>query len=63
MQQLDHAPELVERTDRITAGSVAEQLTAPKPPLLVDVRTKQEWSDAHIHPATNLPITTPRANR
>ena len=57
MQQLDRAPELVERTDRITAGSAAEQLTAPKPPLLVDVRTGQEWAEAHIRTATNLPLS------
>lgn len=57
MQQLDDAPELVERTDRITAGSVAEQLTAVKPPLLVDVRTTREWTDAHIDGAVNLPLS------
>jgi len=57
MQQLDHAPELLERTERITAGSVAEQLTAPQSPLLVDVRTTQEWSETHIASAMNLPLS------
>jgi glyoxylase-like metal-dependent hydrolase (beta-lactamase superfamily II)/rhodanese-related sulfurtransferase len=56
MQQLDHAHELVERTERITAGSAAEQLAGPAPPLLIDVRTTREWSDAHIDGAVNLPL-------
>ena len=57
MQQLDDAPELVERIERITAASVAEQLAAPAPPLLVDVRTTPEWSDGHINGALNLPLS------
>jgi len=39
MQPLDDAPELVERIERITAGSLAEQLAAAEPPAVVDVRT------------------------
>jgi rhodanese-related sulfurtransferase len=57
MQQLDDAPELLERVERITAGSVAEQLAAPDPPLLIDVRTSREWSDDHIDGAMNLPLS------
>jgi glyoxylase-like metal-dependent hydrolase (beta-lactamase superfamily II)/rhodanese-related sulfurtransferase len=56
MQQLDDAPELVERTERITAGSAAERLAQPNPPLVIDVRTNQEYTDAHIHGALNLPL-------
>jgi rhodanese-related sulfurtransferase len=56
MEQLVDAPELVERIERITAGSVAEQLAGPAPPLLVDVRTAREWSDGHIDGAVNLPL-------
>jgi glyoxylase-like metal-dependent hydrolase (beta-lactamase superfamily II)/rhodanese-related sulfurtransferase len=57
MQQLDAAPELIERIERITAGSVAEQLAATAPPLLIDVRTAPEWSDSHIDGALNLPLS------
>jgi glyoxylase-like metal-dependent hydrolase (beta-lactamase superfamily II)/rhodanese-related sulfurtransferase len=57
MQQLDDAPELVGRTERITAGSAAEQLAQPDPPQLVDVRTAREWSEAHIDGALNLPLS------
>lgn len=56
MQQLDGAPELVERIERITAGSAAEQLAAPSPPLLLDVRTSREWEEEHIDSAFNLPL-------
>jgi hydroxyacylglutathione hydrolase len=44
MQQLDAAPELVDRTKRITAGSLAEQLASPSPPVLIDVRAPGEWA-------------------
>lgn len=57
MQQLDEAPELVERTERITAGSLAEQLADSQPPLLVDVRTPGEWEESHIDGAVNVPLS------
>jgi rhodanese-related sulfurtransferase len=57
MQQLDHVPELIERTERITAGSAAEQLAGPEAPGLVDVRTAREWSEVHIAGAVNLPLS------
>jgi len=56
MQQLDAVPELIERTPRITAGTLAEQLAAPDPPVVVDIRTGREWDDAHIEGALNLPL-------
>ena len=57
MQQLTAAPELVERTERITAGSLGERLDAAPMPLLIDVRTAQEWSDGHIDSAMNIPLS------
>jgi rhodanese-related sulfurtransferase len=57
MQQLDNAPDLIERTERITAGSAAELLAAADPPQLVDVRTAREWTDGHIDGALNLPLS------
>jgi rhodanese-related sulfurtransferase len=57
MQQLDDAPDLVERTERITAASLAEQLAGPEPPLIVDVRTPREWGEGHIDNAVNLPLS------
>jgi glyoxylase-like metal-dependent hydrolase (beta-lactamase superfamily II)/rhodanese-related sulfurtransferase len=57
MKQLDEAPELVERTERITAGSASELLASPSPPLLVDVRTPREWTESHVDGAVNLPLS------
>jgi glyoxylase-like metal-dependent hydrolase (beta-lactamase superfamily II)/rhodanese-related sulfurtransferase len=57
MQQLDDAPDLIERTERITARYAAELLASPDPPQLVDVRTTREWTEGHIHGALNLPLS------
>jgi hydroxyacylglutathione hydrolase len=56
MQELETAPELIERVERITAGSLAERLKASDPPLLVDVRAPREWDESHIDSALNLPL-------
>jgi hydroxyacylglutathione hydrolase len=57
MQPLDDAPELVERIERITAGSLAEQLASPDPPVVVDVRSDSEWSEGHVEDAVSLPLS------
>jgi hydroxyacylglutathione hydrolase len=58
MQSVGAAPrELVERTDRITAGSLAEQLDRQTPPLVVDVRTPAEWEQQRIDDSLNLPLS------
>jgi hydroxyacylglutathione hydrolase len=57
MQPLDDAPELIGRIERITAASLAEQLETVEPPLVLDVRTAGEYSDAHIHGAVHIPLS------
>ncbi len=57
MQGLAAAPELVERTDRITAGSLAEQLAGPRPPVVIDVRTAPEWQEHRIDEAINISLS------
>ncbi len=57
MQQLDRVPELIELIERITAGSLAEQLASSAPPVLIDVRTAREWDESHIDGALNLPLS------
>jgi hydroxyacylglutathione hydrolase len=58
MQSVQDAPrEPVERTDRITAGSLAEQLDRQTPPLVVDVRTPAEWEGQRIDGSVNLPLS------
>ena len=57
MEQLDGAPELIERTERITAGNMAQQLASDAPPLVVDVRTADEWGGASIEGSVNVPLS------
>jgi len=57
MQALNDAPELVERTARVTATALAELLTSAPAPLLVDVRTEREWRAGRIDSATNIPLS------
>jgi hydroxyacylglutathione hydrolase len=57
MQQLGDSPQLVERTERITAGVLAEQLRSAEPPLVVDVRTEHEWEENRVEGAMNLPLS------
>jgi len=57
MQGLDDAPHLVERIERITGVSLAEQLASSEPPLVIDVRTEREWDEGHIEQAVNIPLS------
>jgi hydroxyacylglutathione hydrolase len=58
MQVLEDAhPELIARTERITAGSLAEQLGGQNPPLVVDVRAPGEWDSGRIDGSMNVPLS------
>jgi hydroxyacylglutathione hydrolase len=57
MQSLVDRPELVDRIERITAGSLAERLAGPAPPLLIDVRAPGEWRERRIEVAVNVPLS------
>jgi hydroxyacylglutathione hydrolase len=56
MEPLEDTPELIERIERITAGSLQEQLSSGAPPILIDVRTAAEWQQRHIDGAANFPL-------
>ena len=56
MQTLETRPDLVARTERVTAARLAEQLTSPEPPLVLDVRTPREWNGKHIEGSVNVPL-------
>ena len=56
MQPLDDAPELIQRTARVTAPTLAELLNSAPAPLLIDVRTEREWQAARIDGAVNIPL-------
>jgi hydroxyacylglutathione hydrolase len=56
MQAVDARPELIERTERITAATVAELLRDSDPPLILDVRTEPEWRESRIGRSLNIPL-------
>lgn len=56
MQALDTHPDLVGRTERITAATLAEQLELPDAPLILDIRTEGEWQREHIDGSLNIPL-------
>jgi hydroxyacylglutathione hydrolase len=57
MQPLEDSPEQIERIARITAGSLAEQLASHNPPVLIDVRSADEWRQERIDQAENHPLS------
>ena len=56
MQALATRPDLVQRIERITAPTLAEQLEEAEPPIVLDVRTEREWQDQHIEGSLNIPL-------
>jgi glyoxylase-like metal-dependent hydrolase (beta-lactamase superfamily II)/rhodanese-related sulfurtransferase len=56
MQALATRPDLVRRTERITAATLAERLATPQPPVILDVRTVREWQEKHIKGSCNIPL-------
>ena len=56
MKPLARSPELIERTSRMTAGTLAERLRSGCPPLLIDVRTPPEYEQRRIDGAINVPL-------
>ena len=58
MQALADRPALIDRVERITAGSLAERLAAAEPPLVIDVRAPGEWQRASTSTAAvNVPLS------
>lgn len=56
MQALETRPDLVARVERITAGTLNEQLESPEPPMVLDVRTEREWREKRIDDSVNVPL-------
>src|SRR5262249_12568815 len=57
MQALDTRPELLRRTERVTAASLDEQLRGARPPLVLDVRSPREWEAEPIHGSVNFALS------
>ena len=53
---LESRPELVARTERITAATLAEQLAFANPPTVLDVRAEKERDAGHIPGSLNIPV-------
>jgi rhodanese-related sulfurtransferase len=56
MEALAGRPDLVWRTERISAPMVAEELATADPPLLLDIRNPREWATKHIASSVNIPL-------
>ena len=57
MEALSNRPDLVGRTARITAPTLAEELQTVEPPLILDVRAEQEWKQHRIGHSLNIPVS------
>ncbi len=58
MQALAARPDLVARTERITAATLGEQLGSANSdsPVVLDVRARSEWEGGHIEGSINIPL-------
>jgi hydroxyacylglutathione hydrolase len=56
MQSVDPHPDLLARTERVTAATLAEQLATSDPPLVLDVRAEHEWRQARLGGSVNIPL-------
>jgi hydroxyacylglutathione hydrolase len=57
LQSLGSQPDLVARTERVSAPYAAELLASGKPPLAIDVRTPHEREQKHIDGSIALPLS------
>ncbi|MBI2951970.1 MBL fold metallo-hydrolase [bacterium] len=56
MQAVEARPDLVRRTERVTAATLAEQLGWPDPPVVLDVRTERERQEGGIEGSLHIPL-------
>jgi DMSO/TMAO reductase YedYZ molybdopterin-dependent catalytic subunit/glyoxylase-like metal-dependent hydrolase (beta-lactamase superfamily II)/rhodanese-related sulfurtransferase len=56
MQAADPRPDLLARIERVTAVTLAEQLTGSDPPLILDVRAEHEWQQERLAGSVNIPL-------
>jgi glyoxylase-like metal-dependent hydrolase (beta-lactamase superfamily II)/rhodanese-related sulfurtransferase len=57
MLAVESRPDLVERTERITAATLAERLAEPDPPFVLDVRAESEVGELSVEGSVNLPLS------
>jgi rhodanese-related sulfurtransferase len=56
MQALAERPDLVWRTERVTAQMIADEFASREPPLVLDIRNSREWATRHIAGSLNIPL-------
>jgi hydroxyacylglutathione hydrolase len=57
MRPLDPRPDLVAQVSRVTAAELSDSLRSQRPPVVVDVRTPQEWKAKHLSGSVNVPLS------
>ncbi|HND52447.1 MAG TPA: MBL fold metallo-hydrolase [Pirellulaceae bacterium] len=56
MEALRSRPDLVRQIPRISAREIAERLSDPDAPFVLDVRTEREWRGARLSGSVNIPL-------
>jgi hydroxyacylglutathione hydrolase len=56
MEALAMRPDLVRKTQRLSAPILAEELAGGDAPFLLDVRSPREWTTKHIEGSVNVPL-------
>ena len=56
LQALAATPELIRKTERMTATQLSEQIMTANRPHILDVRSTREWQQRHIDDSRNIPL-------
>ena len=56
MRALEDRPDLLSRTERITAGALRDRLDTERPPVVLDIRSGQERADKSIRGSLHVPL-------
>ena len=56
MDRAAHRPDLIETTERLAPGELAEQLASSDPPLVLDVRSEAEAAVGRLRTSRLLPL-------
>ncbi|MBK5290457.1 MAG: MBL fold metallo-hydrolase [Acidobacteriia bacterium] len=56
MGALAERQDLVWPTEKLSPPMVAEELSAPDPPLVLDIRAPREWNAKHVTGSVNIPL-------
>ena len=56
LQALAATPELMRKTERMTATQLSEQIMTANRPHILDVRSSREWQQRHVDDSRNIPL-------